>query len=119
MRRLIALAVLLAAAPALASPKYLTCSETKAGGGWKLSLAVSEEQQIVTYKFEEGLAISRVEALFSPNQVHWRNYQSAGIGRTFFLNRINLELAIIDHVGQNVTTTKGTCIIDTTPKQAV
>jgi hypothetical protein len=119
MNRLIALAALLVATPAFAAPKYLTCTETKAGGGWKLSIAVSEDQQVVTYKFEEGLAIVKSDALFSAGNIQWRNYQSAGIGMTFMLNRVSLAMGIIEHVGQNVKTTYGTCIVDPIPKQAV
>lgn len=119
MRLLIAFAALLIATPAFASPKYLTCAETKTGGGWKLSIAISEEQQFVTFLMNNAEIFVRTEALFSSTQIRWRSSPTRGWVSIFIIDRVNLNITMIEQVGEKITTTKGTCTVDPIPKQAV
>lgn len=108
----------LLATPAVAAPKYLTCSGVRDSLTWKLDLAVSEDQQIVTHHMNEAASFVRSEAFFTPTLVRWMNSPARGWINIFMVNRVTLEMAIVEQVGERTSTYNGTCKVAVPPKQA-
>lgn len=97
---IIAGAAFMASTPVAAKPIYLTCPLTPLTA----ELAVSEDLQIVSYRFSTAPRSFRIEAMFSATTIRWRDGVSL-----FILNRKTLELTLSD---QTVGNLKGICTID-------
>lgn len=114
-----AIALTAVSAPAAASPVYLTCSIPREGAAdTVMALAVSEDQQIVTYHLNDAELFIRADALFSPSQVRWRNASVRDWTVIYLLDRTTLKIAAVEQLGNKITTQVGTCSLSSAPKRA-
>lgn len=119
MKRIVMFAICAAiTAPALSSPRYLECTGAGDSASWKLAVAVSEDQQIVTSRWNEAELWTRSEALFSPTLLQWRSTIGNFQKEIVIINRTTLAIAIVEQLGSKVTTKTGKCIVAAIPKQA-
>lgn len=120
MRLVLLLFGLMISTSAFASPKYLNCSGEKGGGGaWKLNVAISEDHQFVTYQLNDAANFFRVDALFSSTQVRWRTPPARDWTAIFIIERSTLQIAMVEQLGDSITTSKGACTLAPTAKSAI